>query len=160
MSSTTFYLQLEGLLAGTSQAQLARRLGVSPQLVSDWKRGRRTPSPDQLFAIERALDVKPGQLSRHLGYVPTDAEAAAIDGLLVEVRARARALAAQLPDELVTVTRDLDELAARAAERGLAAELLRLAVQDFEREHGALTDDELRIAEERLTAASGVASTA
>lgn len=112
MHPSSFHLHPSVLLSETSQAQLARRLGVSAQLVSDWKRGRRTPSPDHVFALEEALDVEPGQL------------------------------------------------AARAAERGLAAELLRLAVQDFEREHGALTDDELRIAEEHLTAASGVASAA
>lgn len=131
MSSTSFRLYLEALLRGTSQVRLARALGVSPQLVSDWKRGRRTPSPDQLFAIERALDVEPGRLSRHLGYVPADAEAAAVEGLLTDVRTRVRAQ---------------------------TAGLLRMAVEDFEGEHGALTGDELRDAEARLSVASGISS--
>lgn len=43
--------------------------------LSDWKSGRRTPNPSQVFALERALGAPPGALSRLLGYLPADAVA-------------------------------------------------------------------------------------
>ena len=43
----------------------------------------------------------------------------------------------------------------RAAEEGLALELLPLAVEDFEREHGAFTEAELQHARDRQDRASG-----
>lgn len=43
--------------------------------IADWLRGRRTPNPYQVFALERALGVPPGSLSRLLGYLPADAVA-------------------------------------------------------------------------------------
>lgn len=43
--------------------------------VADWLRGRRSPNPEQVFALERALDVEPGALSRLLGYLPVEAVA-------------------------------------------------------------------------------------
>lgn len=44
--------------------------------VSDWLSGRRTPSPAQVFALERVLGAAPGSLSRLVGYLPADAVAA------------------------------------------------------------------------------------
>lgn len=58
----------------TTQQVLADRLGVTRASVNDWCRGRAVPNPDTVFAIERALDVAPGSLSRSLGYLPTDIE--------------------------------------------------------------------------------------
>jgi transcriptional regulator with XRE-family HTH domain len=56
-----------------TQHQLGRKLGVSQGLISQWERSDRyRPTPDQVFAIERALERDPGSLSRHLGYVPVD----------------------------------------------------------------------------------------
>lgn len=58
---------------GMSQTDLADKLGVSQNSVSTWLLGRSVPEPERVFAIERALDLEPGSLSAHLGYVPSDA---------------------------------------------------------------------------------------
>lgn len=65
---------------GLSQTDLAEKLGVSQNSVSTWLLGRSVPEPERVFAIERALDVDPGSLSVHLGYVPSDAADAAKPG--------------------------------------------------------------------------------
>ena len=128
--------------------------GVSPQLVSDWKRGRRRPSADQVFALERALGAEPGSLSRHLGFVPVDADVAAVSGLADRVRARLTEVLRQPTPDVAALIGDVDDLVERAAERGLALELLRLAVEDFEREHGPFGEEELHRAARRLDDAS------
>lgn len=77
--SEAFGEALEIQLAGRSQKDfgydVARVEGrdqpYSQQQVSQWIRGKE-PSPDQAIAIERALPVKPGMLTRLLGYVPID----------------------------------------------------------------------------------------
>lgn len=40
-----------------TQAELARRLGVSPQAVSDWLRGDSQPKPDHMAKIEDLLGI-------------------------------------------------------------------------------------------------------
>lgn len=162
-----FSCALGALLRDATQAAVAARVGVSPQLVSDWKRGRRRPAPGQVFALERALGAAPGELSRHLGFVPIDADAVAVTDALGDLATRVRDRVADLVghDAAPEVTAllladgrtgaDTEALVARAAEHGLAMELLRVAVEDFEREHGALTKGELRRARERLARASG-----
>ncbi len=45
--------------------------------VSAWERGIRETSPAQLMAIEQALDVPPGMLTREMGWVPIGADATA-----------------------------------------------------------------------------------
>ena len=40
-----------------SQSELARRLDVSPQLVSDWVHGRKTPSPDLMRKVEDLIGI-------------------------------------------------------------------------------------------------------
>lgn len=45
----------------------------SPGAISNWERGESPPDPDTVFAIERFLELPPGELSQHLGYVPVDA---------------------------------------------------------------------------------------
>lgn len=42
--------------------------------VSDWMNGRQPIAPERLFAIETACGVRPGSLSRLVGYVPVDAK--------------------------------------------------------------------------------------
>jgi len=49
--------------------------GVSQSMISHWTNGRNVPNPDQVFALEDGLGLAPGQLSRHLGYVPNKAVA-------------------------------------------------------------------------------------
>lgn len=53
-----------------TQAELARRIGVSQPTIGNWLRGRYIPSTTEVFAMERALGLVPGALSSHLGYLP------------------------------------------------------------------------------------------
>lgn len=61
--------------AGVNQKELAERIGNTSQGgVSGWVTGKSAPeTPDDVFAIERALEVAPGSLSKHLGFLPPDA---------------------------------------------------------------------------------------
>ncbi len=60
--------------AGTSQRDLATELGLSSQsVVSQWISGTHEPSPSRVFAVEEALHLAPGTLSRLLGYLPLEA---------------------------------------------------------------------------------------
>jgi len=53
------------------QTRLAAELdGVSQSAISGWINGQSVPNHNVVFAIERALDVTPGFLSHHLGYIP------------------------------------------------------------------------------------------
>ena len=159
MSNDSFSRALRTALEGVSHASLAREIGVSPQLLSDWKGGRRTPAPASLFRLEHALGAPAGQLSRHLGYVPVAAADAVVDDVVDRVRARVAELAEaaqqQGVPELAEMHGNPEDIVDRAAEEGLALELLRLAVEDFEREHGAFTEAELQRARDRLDRTSG-----
>ncbi len=64
--------------SGMKQTEVARATGgaVSQGTISGWLRGGATPQPDSVFAIERALGLRPGDLSRHLGYVPVGSDPA------------------------------------------------------------------------------------
>ena len=44
-------------LADLSQAELAKKLGVSTSLISHWEKGTRTPSGSQLFDLSRNMGV-------------------------------------------------------------------------------------------------------
>jgi transcriptional regulator with XRE-family HTH domain len=60
--------------SGKTQVDVAREANVAPSLISTWLRGgSANPDPAKVFAVERVLDLSPGQLSRHLGYVPVEA---------------------------------------------------------------------------------------
>lgn len=56
-----------------SRGEVAKSLGITEGAVSYWLAGQRVPGPDTVFALERLLGCAPGELSRHLGYVPADA---------------------------------------------------------------------------------------
>jgi repressor LexA len=45
-----------------SQAEIARRLGVHPTSISDWKSGKSEPSIDMMHKLAESLDVSPGEL--------------------------------------------------------------------------------------------------
>lgn len=53
--------RIEGLDSPIAQPQISKYLT-----------GDSTPEPRRVFAIEAALGLNPGTLSRHLGYVPTE----------------------------------------------------------------------------------------
>lgn len=84
----------EWLGAEVSTVQ-GRPNGYKQATVSGWLAGINRPDPDQVFAIERALAMRPGSLSRMLGYVPAGTtepsgsrQALADDPLLSEVGRR------------------------------------------------------------------------
>ncbi|HNT53936.1 MAG TPA: helix-turn-helix transcriptional regulator [Anaerolineaceae bacterium] len=57
--------------AGISQSELARRAGVSKQVVSDYLRRKRTnPDPKVLVALAQALRLAPEALYRAAGLLP------------------------------------------------------------------------------------------
>lgn len=56
---------------GLTQRELGEALGGTRQsAVSSWCSGQAEPNPATVFGIERALELPPGRLSRHLGYLP------------------------------------------------------------------------------------------
>ena len=46
---------------------------VAQTTVSSWLSATTNPGAEQVFAMEVVLGFRPGQLSRHLGYLPVDA---------------------------------------------------------------------------------------
>ena len=58
---------------GLKQEDLAARLGATQPSVSGWINGRYEPAAETVFAVERALSLEPGHLSRPLGYLPVEA---------------------------------------------------------------------------------------
>jgi transcriptional regulator with XRE-family HTH domain len=71
----TFGAALAGALRarGTTQHALGRLLGIGQSTISAWVADRAVPSQAVVFRVEAALDLAPGTLSRHLGYLPVDA---------------------------------------------------------------------------------------
>lgn len=62
---------------GITHRDLAERLGWKNHTrIYAWLNGRVEPAPHQVFAIERAIPVPPGTLSRTLGYLPPEARSA------------------------------------------------------------------------------------
>lgn len=54
-----------------SQTALGRALGgVGQSAISQWERGDIQPRPEYVYAVETALGLGPGTLSRILGYLP------------------------------------------------------------------------------------------
>jgi hypothetical protein len=58
-------------IAGSDKTESARRAANS------WLSGQREPSRPQVLAIEELVGVQPGELSRHLGWLPVGAPAIA-----------------------------------------------------------------------------------
>jgi transcriptional regulator with XRE-family HTH domain len=82
---------------GVTQRELGRLLGgMTQSAISAWKSGEAEPSTATVFAVERRLELPPGHLSRHLGYLPITTDRAAStfeevvlgDPLLDEVQKR------------------------------------------------------------------------
>lgn len=63
---------------GITHRELAERLGWKNHTrIYAWLNNKSEPMPHQVFAIERAVGVPPGTLSRTLGYLPPEARTAA-----------------------------------------------------------------------------------
>lgn len=84
-------------LRGMTQVRLAAELGgIAQSAVSAWTTGTSTPRHDVVFRVEQILELPPGHLSSHLGYLPVGAEppssvedAIEADALLTDVQRRA-----------------------------------------------------------------------
>jgi hypothetical protein len=72
MNQTTFQEALSRALEGKSQVEVARKADIAPSTISTWISGGGA-DPQRVFAVERALGLRPGELSEHLGYLPLDA---------------------------------------------------------------------------------------
>lgn len=69
-------LDRHGWSDATLGEKVAGELGVEPftkQAISNYRRGLREPHRATVFAMERVFGLKPGALSRHLGYLPVTA---------------------------------------------------------------------------------------
>lgn len=73
-------VSLDNRTAAWLGAEIARAVGkrspITQSAVSQWVRGETEPERDYVFAAERILDLRPGTLSRLLGYLPVDAKSA------------------------------------------------------------------------------------
>ena len=66
-----------------TQGELVARLGGgTSSKVSEWEHGISEPRPHTVFAIEKALEVYPGSLARHLGYVPLEGAGCTLDAIV------------------------------------------------------------------------------
>lgn len=146
-------------------SSLADTLGVSVRTIRSWARDERRTDPEQVFALEAALGLPPGELSRHLGYVPLGA-AAAVAGVEDEVRRRiaseeTAAYEVESGPTLPTAGRLLEGFDVDEAVRvGIRHEILRLVLEDWEAENGPLTEDELAEGRRVMTAARKAAKQA
>lgn len=73
-------LALDGRQLAWLGAEIARDLDlpapITRSAVAQWVEGTTEPTRDKVFAAERVLGLKPGTLSRLLGYLPVEAKQA------------------------------------------------------------------------------------
>jgi len=68
---------------GISQAELARRVGVSPQAVTTWTAGTVIPTRENVIRVEDELAVEPrGSLLELLGYSRETTGAPTVESLI------------------------------------------------------------------------------
>lgn len=70
-------LRISRAMAGMSQADLAKELGVAPTTISGYETLQRTdtPPPAMVYEMERALGIKDARLAVAAGYLPKELEA-------------------------------------------------------------------------------------
>lgn len=56
--------------ADITPAVVGAHVGVTDDAIRKWAKGQVEPPPWRVFAVERLLELAPGELSRHLGFVP------------------------------------------------------------------------------------------
>lgn len=88
---------------GWNQAELAKRMGIDPSMVSKWARGSRMPDTPHCEAIARALGVPPYEVLVRANKIPGAHRVPAQH----PVRAEAHALVDALDPELLTPVVDL-----------------------------------------------------
>lgn len=59
--------------AGLTQGALGQAVGYEQGSVTGWERGRTEPDPFVAAKLEEAVGVRPGTLTRKLGYLPLSA---------------------------------------------------------------------------------------
>lgn len=71
---TAWTTALRRLLADRAMTakQLAEALDISAQTLTNRNTAAGGPLPSHVFAVEQALELEPGHLSRLLGYVPAE----------------------------------------------------------------------------------------
>jgi len=90
-----------------SLSVLGGLVGVSKSAVAQWESGRSLPVPAKVPALERALDLEPGSLSRLLGYLPivTGNDKTSLD--VIEAIRRDSRLGSHGQELLITMYRQL-----------------------------------------------------
>lgn len=83
---TAFGAALREAMLGVSNVKVAEHVGLTPDAVAKWVRGDAEPSPLTVFAVEAFLDLQPGELSRHLGYLPVGATASVVAAIEADPR--------------------------------------------------------------------------
>lgn len=71
---------------GVRAPAVAESIGLTDDAVRKWMGGRAQPDPQTLFAVERLLEVAPGALSHHLGYVPAGAPTSVEEAVAADSR--------------------------------------------------------------------------
>lgn len=65
---------------GLTQRALAEVVGLSQNAVARWEIGESAPgTPASVFHLEGVLDLEPGSLSIHLGYLPVGANLCGVE---------------------------------------------------------------------------------
>lgn len=63
-------LKMARTAAGLSQRAVGEAIGLSQSAYNTYEVGSQEPSRETVFLLEEVLDLAPGALSRHLGYLP------------------------------------------------------------------------------------------
>lgn len=61
---------------GVKRPALAEVMKVTPELVRQWQTGQSEPPRSKVFGLEEHFGLRPGALSRLLGYLPVRARSA------------------------------------------------------------------------------------
>lgn len=85
-----FSLAVNQYLPRGKQRAIADELGIPPTTLSGWVKGRRTPSNDEAIQLEEVLELEPGTLTVHLGFLPLGAREVNIASVEEAVIADAR----------------------------------------------------------------------
>lgn len=90
---------------GITHRQLAEGLGwTNHTRLYRWLNGEAEPTPQQVFAIERWLQLPPGTLSRPLGYLPPEARTSTSSAVAFD---EALDSLAYLPDQAKRIIRNV-----------------------------------------------------
>ncbi len=150
MALTQLSRAIGGHLEGRVQSHVAREAGITPQVLSDWKSGRRTPAPDDLLGLERALDLEPGGLTRHLGWIPVDPHADRLIEVASEATQTVRYELGASIEEVEELVGDFDAFALSTVRQALSVAAWTRYVDHLEEEFGPIPEEAHAWAEAEL----------